>query len=87
MKLDAYCDVGWGFCVDSRRSLIGYCIFLGSALISWTTKKQTTISKSFAESKYMAMAATVCELQWISYILRDLSISFADPILLHCNSI
>ncbi|KAL0391247.1 UNVERIFIED_CONTAM: Retrovirus-related Pol polyprotein from transposon RE2 [Sesamum calycinum] len=29
----AYCDADWVGCVDSKRSLMGYCIFLGEALL------------------------------------------------------
>lgn len=39
LKLQAYCDADWGGCLDTRCSLTGYCIMLGSALVSWKCKK------------------------------------------------
>ncbi|KAL0339088.1 UNVERIFIED_CONTAM: Retrovirus-related Pol polyprotein from transposon TNT 1-94 [Sesamum angustifolium] len=84
--LCAYCDADWASCTDSRRSLTGFCIFLGDALVSWKTKKQTTVSRSTAEAEYRSMAATVCELRWISYILSDLGLTVTLPIKLFCDN-
>ncbi|KAL0395484.1 UNVERIFIED_CONTAM: Retrovirus-related Pol polyprotein from transposon RE1 [Sesamum latifolium] len=85
-QLTAYVDADWGACVDSRRSVSGYCVFLGSSLISWKTKKQNTVSRSSAEAEYRAMAAGVCELQWISYILADFRIPVTTPIPFWCDN-
>ncbi|KAL2245889.1 UNVERIFIED_CONTAM: hypothetical protein Sindi_2857100, partial [Sesamum indicum] len=80
LDFQGYCDADWASCLDSRRSLIGFCVFLGKALISWKTKKQTTVSCSTAEAKYRSLAATVCELRWLSYLLADFGISVSLPI-------
>ncbi|KAL2237900.1 UNVERIFIED_CONTAM: Retrovirus-related Pol polyprotein from transposon RE2 [Sesamum indicum] len=85
-ELTAYCDADWALCTDSRRSLTGYCIFLGAALVSWKTKKQSTVSRSTAEAEYRSMAATVCELKWLSYLLSDFNITLPLPVRLFCDN-
>ncbi|KAL0403899.1 UNVERIFIED_CONTAM: Retrovirus-related Pol polyprotein from transposon RE1 [Sesamum radiatum] len=86
LSLTAYCNADWASCTDSRRSLTGYCIFLGNALISWKTKKQTTVARSTAEAEYRSLGSTVCELQWVSFLLNDLQVHVPTPISLFCDN-
>ncbi|XP_020549853.1 uncharacterized protein LOC110012087 [Sesamum indicum] len=69
-----YTDTSWASYPDSRRFVSGYCIFLGSSLVSWRKKKQATVSHSSAEAEYHSMGAAVCELLWLSYLLRAFKI-------------
>ena len=86
LSLLAYCDADWGACMFSRKSLTGYCIFLGGSLISWKTKKQKTTSKSSAESEYRSMSQTTSEVVWIAGVLEDLFVSVPKPIPLFCDN-
>ncbi|XP_058010210.1 uncharacterized mitochondrial protein AtMg00810-like [Hevea brasiliensis] len=84
--LTAYCDADWASCVDIRKSVTGFCVFLGRALISWKSKKQSTVSRSSAEAEYRSMASTVSELQWLSYLLQTFQLQIFLPIPLYCDN-
>ncbi|KAK4394133.1 putative mitochondrial protein [Sesamum angolense] len=71
LQPSVYSDASWASCPDSRCSITGFCIFLGSTLVSSKTKKQPTVSRSSVEAEYRSMGAVVCELLWLSYLLRD----------------
>ena len=86
LQLKAYCDADWAGCPDTRKSLTGYCVFLGDSLISWRSKKQSMVSRSSAEAEYRSMATTTCEVTWLLYLLKDLHVQHDKPVLLYCDN-
>ena len=49
-KLISYSDADWANCVDERKSTSGGAFFLGESLVSWLSKKQSSISLSTTEA-------------------------------------
>ena len=74
LKLEGFSDVGWAGCVDTRRSVTGWCMFLGDALISWKSKKQASVLKSSTESEYRAMSSACSKIVWLRGLLGELSV-------------
>ncbi|GKD00475.1 ribonuclease H-like domain-containing protein [Tanacetum coccineum] len=54
-QLIAYSDADWAGCPAMRRSTSGYCVFLGDNLLTWSSKRQDTLSRSSAEAEYAGL--------------------------------
>ena len=48
-------------------------------MILWKSKKQSAVSRSSTESKYRAMAQSVCEIMWIRQLLMKVGIETSVP--------
>jgi hypothetical protein len=70
--LESYSDSDWTNCLDDKRSTSGYCIFIGSNLFSWKSKKQPLVARSTAKAKYRTMALQVAKLLWPKSMLVEL---------------
>ncbi|XP_021985115.1 uncharacterized mitochondrial protein AtMg00810-like [Helianthus annuus] len=71
-SLVAYTDVDWAGCPDTFRSTSGYCVYMGDNLISWSSKRQSTISRSSAEAEYRGVANVVVDICCLRNLLLEL---------------
>nr|GEW66873.1 ribonuclease H-like domain-containing protein [Tanacetum cinerariifolium] len=58
-SLISYSVVDWAGCPTTLWSTSGYCVFLGNNLLSWSSKRQPTLSRSRAEAEYRGIANAV----------------------------
>lgn len=67
----AYSDSDWGSDCSDRKSVSGMAVYYRGNLVSWSSKKQQTVSLSSAESEYVAAAACAAELLYLRGLTED----------------
>jgi histone deacetylase 1/2 len=85
--VSAFSDADWAGNVDDRKSTGGFAVFIGSNLVSWSARKQATVSRSSTESEYKAMANTTAELMWVQTLLRELGVKSPQAAKLWCDNL
>jgi hypothetical protein len=70
--LSGYTDSDWDGSVSDRKSTSGCCFSFGSAMISWQSKKQSNISLSTTEEKYIVVCSASFEAIWLRKLLTGL---------------
>uniref|UniRef100_A0A2N9IFH7 Reverse transcriptase Ty1/copia-type domain-containing protein n=1 Tax=Fagus sylvatica TaxID=28930 RepID=A0A2N9IFH7_FAGSY len=85
--LSAFTDADWAGDPNDRRSTSGLLVFLGHNLITWSAKKQLTVSRSSTEIEYCTLASASAELCWLHVLLKDLGIYFHDSPILWCDNV
>nr|XP_048321732.1 secreted RxLR effector protein 161-like [Ziziphus jujuba var. spinosa] len=80
LVIHGFTDSDWASDRDDRRSTSGYGIFLGSNLISWSSKKQAVVARSSTEAEYRALAHITSELCWLPNLLIELQVTLPTPL-------
>ncbi|KAM1452490.1 hypothetical protein ACFX2I_039449 [Malus domestica] len=84
--LKAFSDADWAGDPNDRRSTTGLVVFLGNNPISWSSKKQQTVSRSSTEAEYRALSSTAAELDWVQQLLTFLKIKLEYTPVLFCDN-
>ncbi|PKU80545.1 putative mitochondrial protein [Dendrobium catenatum] len=85
--LQTYADADWAADPVDRKSVSGFCTFLGPNLISWSVKKQVTVAKSSMEAEYRALSAATSEVIWTRRLEEELQLVQSSPTRIHCDNI
>ncbi|XP_019086255.1 PREDICTED: uncharacterized protein LOC109126839 [Camelina sativa] len=85
--LRAYSDSDYAGCQTTSRSTGGYCTFLWNNLISWSAKRQTSVSRSSNEAEYRCLSDTTAEVNWLRDLLANISMQLYHAPELYCNNL
>ena len=69
-----------------RKSISGYCFFFLNSLVSWSSRKQQTVSTSSTESEYYALTNTIKEAIWTKLFLSLTSLPSPTPFPILCDN-
>ena len=86
LTLHAYTDADWAGSVDERKSTSGGAFFMGSRLVSWFSKKQSSIALSTDEVEYVDVASRCTQLIWMMQTLQEIQITCTPPISILCDN-
>jgi hypothetical protein len=86
IRLIGYSDSDYANCVDTSRSIGGYCFSLGSGVISWSSKKQHVVADSSCYAEYIALHEASHETTFLRQLLDGLGFLPEGPSPLHCDN-
>jgi hypothetical protein len=70
--LSGYIDAEWAVSVSDRKSTSICCFNLGSAMISWKSRKQSSIALGIAEAEYIVACSADSKDIWLRNLLTGL---------------
>ncbi|KAI3733482.1 hypothetical protein L6452_12925 [Arctium lappa] len=83
--LTGYSDSDFAGCKLDIKSTTGGCQLLGGKLVSWTSKKQNSVSTSTAEAEYVAAGSCCSQILWMRNQLLDYDLQLSK-IPIYCDS-
>jgi hypothetical protein len=85
LALHVFLEADFAGCRLDRKSTSGTCQFLGSSLVSSSSRKQSIVAQSNTEVEYVAAASCCSQLLWITYTMSDFGKEYTH-VPLQCDS-
>jgi hypothetical protein len=84
-ELIGYSNSDYAGCKVETKNTSGTCQLLGRSFVSWSSKKQNSVTLSTVEAEYISVGSCCAQLLWIKATLNDFGIKFKQVPLLCDN--
>ncbi|XP_059067840.1 secreted RxLR effector protein 161-like [Cryptomeria japonica] len=84
LDLHGFIDSDWVGSMTDQKSTSGCCFSLGLAMISWISRKQSSVAQSSTKAKYIVASMAVREAIWLRKLLVGLFGEPLKPTVIHC---
>lgn len=84
--IEGFSDSDWAENKDDRHSTSGNCFIIAGAVVSWSSKKQTTVACSSVEAEYLALSDAVKQALWFKTFFYELKIDYVKNIKINLDS-
>jgi hypothetical protein len=82
-----FSDVHWVGCPNDRCSTSCFALYLGANLVSWSSRRQQTVSRSSTEAEYKALKNATAEVIWVELVLKELGIKQQSTAIVWCDNL
>jgi hypothetical protein len=83
LTIESFVDSDYATNKDNRRSVTGYLVTVGGALVSWQSKLQKNVALSSTEAEYVAMSNCATEVKFVRMLLREITGEEQETSILH----
>ena len=85
LSLASFYNSNWVGNADDKKSITGWCFYVGANLVAWMSKKQNSVSLSTVEAEYIATGSYCSQLLWMKKVLIDYGIC-QDTMVVYCDN-
>jgi hypothetical protein len=86
IQLHGFTNSDWTGSANDKKSTSGVCLSLGSAMISWVSRKQNFVALNTAKAEYIAACDACTEAVWLCKLVSGLFDQVLDSIVIYCDN-
>ena len=84
--LVGWTDSSWAQDPNSHHSVGGFVFHVAGSSVSWSSKRQPTVTSSTVEAEYMASSNAMKEAIWLRVLLEDMGFLHTMATLIHTDN-